>query len=286
MCDPSLLKVHTLEEVKKYRLRNNGIFFPEINFDEIRAACIGLSRMLLHKGIKILDYDYFLFWAWSAELMMKIEKGYFADEDFAVKELFMSTSRVALTPGILGAYSDINSTSDNVRHLSIHSYSILAYLVFPLLEAIIKKNCNLYINPDGKILKKFKVPRKNGKVAEYSPYEGEKNQCNSLRDLLWLLYEYVSDSELKTDLKEIRNLFSNIGNGSDGFDVIGEWRNSALHGETAFNVIGGAVLNLIILIMLHSIKDRYEEFRQSALSNINFYHNKTFRPKWSFYPPY
>ena len=46
----------------KYRLRNNNICFYDLNYDEIRASCIGLTRTLLYKGLNtIIDYDHFFF---------------------------------------------------------------------------------------------------------------------------------------------------------------------------------------------------------------------------------
>jgi hypothetical protein len=285
------------EDANKCRLRNNGIDFRDLNFNESRAACIGLTQVLIHKRYTVyIDDDHFLFWAWMGDILLARINTYFDEYDPNIKELFAATIRIATVPSTLGylhALQEKGLTTyslDSLKHCvtgsSLYAHT---YLSFPLLEAVIKKKCCDFLEKDGRVKKEFKVPNKEGgRDIGYAPADKKsKNKCSSIRDMLFLLYEYVSDKELKVDIDQIRGKLVSLESEKDGFDVIGKWRNTSLHGQGVLNAVGGTLLNIAVLITLHDQKDSYEKYRSYALKSTKFNEPHIgIRPPWIFYPPY
>lgn len=266
-------------QTEKCRLRNNGIVFPELNFNEIRAACIGLTNVLIHNGLNtIIDRDHYLLWAWLAELIMQ-DRTYFPYEEHEIKELFDCTFRIALS-------QRANNSDFQTNYIITQKHLVLTHLSMPLLEGLLKKLCKNFVTYNGRVIKEFKISEKN-KIDKFKNYAVGK-QCSSIRALLHLHYDNISNPEFKNDLTNIKEKISRLDNCKDGFDIIGEWRNSSLHGEMSISSIGGTIICLITLLILHSLDDRYEILRQKALVSSEMYSPRQIgqRPPWSFYPPF
>jgi hypothetical protein len=169
----------------------------------------------------------------------------------------------------------------------------------PLLEGILKKECHRYINRDGTVSRNFDVrraPAPREKQINYvdadSGAKGAK-KCSSLRDLLWLLCDYVATPELKDDLyviaEHIRSSFARPGQG--GFGVLYDWRNSSAHGSELLKTVGGTVLSVALVVAIHSptLVSQFENVRSLLVSLINrdlpSWRQGVPRPSWSFYPP-
>jgi hypothetical protein len=85
------------EGAERYRLLANGIAFHDLTYAELRAACLGLARVLLRPGLNtVIDFDHMLFWAWSAEIFAGSAATYFDDAERESKELFGLACRAAL----------------------------------------------------------------------------------------------------------------------------------------------------------------------------------------------
>ena len=171
--------------------------------------------------------------------------------------------------------------------------STLAYLAFPLLEAVVKKHLREYVDMHGRVLQDFTVPRDAG--AEPKPYsaDGRNKTCSSLRDLLYLLFERVASNELRRDLGEQRaHLAAFADKVPDGFDVIYRWRNGSLHGAVSLPTVGGIVLNTALLIALSDLRDGYEREREEVLQRVQMHMSRCaaigpqYRIDLSYYPPY
>jgi hypothetical protein len=78
----------------------------------------------------------------------------------------------------------------------------------------------------------------------------------------------------------------------DGYEVVFDWRNSSLHGETSMTTIGGTILNLGLLVALDGFRDDYPTHRAAAFqraqrevstaSSLGRWHPSP----WSYYPPF
>ena len=282
---------------EQYRLLRNGINFHELSFDQLVAAIDGLTRVLLLPGLNtIVDQDHFGLWSWCSEVILCRETGFFAEEERELRKLFETCVRSALVhcrkPAANKEEWERQVVIDqqlphNSRYFLQESSLILAYLTFPLLEAVSKKVCSSYVAMDGAVIAKFDIPSKAGGVREYDPNgRWNQKQCSSLRDLLFLIHLNVASSELKNALSEFRGHVSTLDNSEDPFDVVYKWRNQSLHGSTSFQTIGGTLLNLVLLIVIHQLSGRYDLLKNKTIERCRWEMQSGHRSPWSFYPPY
>ncbi|USK64844.1 hypothetical protein [Peribacillus frigoritolerans] len=291
-------------ESESFRLLENNIRFHDLDFEEIQAACIGLNRVLLFKGMNtIISSDHAFFWSWIAEVLLNRDTGYFTEKEEDIKKLFLTCTRASLAeiqnPQM--EWEEVAKRNDlmefNTSELVKNRNLILAYLSFPLLEAILKKACHNYVDYSGKVLKDFEIRGRRGKTGRrkrdqsYGPNgNGRKYTISSLGDLLILLYDNVASQDLKDKLTSIRSDIEGIDDSEDPFYVIYGWRNSSLHGQAGYPTIGGTLLNIAIIIALDVIKDNYDEIRQCVWDRVQWdarsYTSTSSRPHWSYYPPY
>jgi len=87
----------------------------------------------------------------------------------------------------------------------------------------IKKSVLQIYSYAGKVITAFDVPKAKGKVRHYVPNDPKRGTCSSLRDLLFLLYLNVSDTDLKPRLDNMRQYLSGLNNNVDPFDLIFSW---------------------------------------------------------------
>ena len=285
---------------EKCRLLTNNIVFHELTYEETQAACVGLTHVLLLKGMNtIIDRDHLVFWSWMGELFSSRETGYFGTEEFQIQKLFEVVIRASLAgiqPPVRNqeeweVQNQIRELTEfNTLQLVTNSSLVQAYLVFPLLEAVIKKACREYIDYSGKVITDFTVSKKDGTIQNYGCSGQGKRFCSSLRDLLFLLYYNVADVDLKEQITLVRQHIFELDNQEDPFDLIYRWRNSSLHGETSYPTIGGTLLNLVILIALAEIKQNYELIKSKTWSRVQWelqsFNYTKHRSPWSFYPPF
>lgn len=279
---------------ERFRLLNNGIVFHELDHEGLRAACLGLSTVLLMPGLNtVIDWDHQWFWAWCGELLCGSGSDYFSHEDYELRNLMGLCIRATLAgtyrPDEQGWEQQRDQTMSmepNSREWIQRSQIALGYLAFPLLEGIVKRHCSEYVSMSGEVQQPFEVPGSgSGQSRKYLV----GRICSSLRDLLWLLHAEVASQELRSDLDEQRAhlaAFSDLDQG--GFQVLYQWRNDSLHGGASLTTIGGTVLNTAFLIALSQIQDNYETVRMAAVDRVRWELQSptTYRSPWSYYPPY
>lgn len=284
------------EQTEKYRLLRNGAKFHEFDFDCLCASLIGLSTVLLRPGLNtFIDHDHYALWSWCGELLSNSRQQLFPEQQYEIWNLYKTSIHASLAncrkpPCTQEEWQQQNRISDAQPHhakLLLHeSHLILAYLGFPLLEAVLKQTCSAYVDINGKVISTFTVPTRTvSKEREYSP-QGRSQQCSSLRDLLFLTYNSVAEPDLQALIEKFRSHISFLDNTQDPFDLIYSWRNQSLHGSTNFMTIGGTLLNLSLLISLHKIKSQYEDMRYQTLQHCIRNDQIGYKSHDSFYPPY
>lgn len=282
---------------EEFRLLRNGVVFHELDHEQIRAACIGLSSVLLLPGLNtVIDQDHQWFWSWCAELLCRSGSSYFSSE--SDREL-RATVGLCCRAALAGVYRNdrdgwerqrdqSKNMEHNARAWVQGAHTALAYLAFPLLEGIVKKHCARYVGMDGRVVEAFEVARIDGTARPYRVGQ----PCSSLRDMLWLLYDRVASEELRHDLDEQRiHLGAFASESEDGFEVLYRWRNSSLHGEASLSTIGGTVLSTALLISISALQAEYESVRASAVDGVrreamSAASGIDYRSPWSYYPPY
>ena len=282
---------------EEFRLLRNGVVFHELDHEQIRAACIGLSSVLLLPGLNtVIDQDHQWFWSWCAELLCRSGSSYFSSE--SDREL-RATVGLCCRAALAGVYRNdrdgwerqrdqSKNMEHNARAWVQGAHTALAYLAFPLLEGIVKKHCARYVGMDGRVVEAFEAARIDGTARPYRVGQ----PCSSLRDMLWLLYDKVASEDLRHDLDEQRiHLGAFASESEDGFEVLYRWRNSSLHGEASLSTIGGTVLSTALLIAISALQAEYESVRASAVDGVrreamSAASGIDYRSPWSYYPPY
>ena len=292
----------TPQEASAHGLLVNGIVLHDLDFDEVRAACLGLSSTLLHPNVAATpSEDLEWFWAWCTHVIAGPRSPYIGQGEWELRELFGLVCRVILARMALPPHlpteedglawqgegipqREFLEVNPHARQLVSHAYLLVTYLGFPLLEALLKKESGEFVASDGTVLRAFAVPRAEGRRRDFR----DGMTCSSIRDLLWLVYDNVASAELRSDLDELQTQLAPLSEDTgDGFNVLYRWRNSSLHRAAALTTVGGTVFNVAILVALHTISEEYEQLREAARREPGMpstYSTPT-NNAWSFYPP-
>lgn len=279
---------------EEYRLLSNGINMHELTIKELEVCCVELTNLLLLKSMNtVVDWDHQFFWAWIGEVVNSKYINYFSQEDEReIQELFSVCIRSTLA-GIENpkrnyeealTYRKNHPIEHNLNEVKNNMQLVLSYISFPLLEGVLKKYCKEYVSLSGKVVKKFDILR----GSNYKKIYKVGDSINSIQDLLLLVIQIVGDKSLVRDLKNMLDHIKGLNqqNSNDPCKIIYDWRNSSLHGETNYFTIGGTILNIAIIIILHSIENEYKKELQSINEDVKWNIENNIQVPWSFYPPY
>lgn len=269
---------------EQFRLHQNGVQFHDLSYEELRDAVVGLSTNLLLPGMNtVIDLDHVLLWSWCGEVLLGTNGPFSTHAEPEVSRLAATTLRAALAnsrPPTEEAFERSRAARElmehNEREFLQHAHDALAYLAFPLLEAVTRRACSEYVDLTGKVLSPF--PRPNG-----SSY-GVDSKCSSVGDLLQLLLSTVASVSLQADLGELLDHVHALQpESASGAAVIFDWRNSSLHGEVALPTIGGTVLSVALLIALDGLSNDYAQRKWEIQASAKTVWNSS---PWSYYPPF
>ena len=284
-------------ESERFRLHNNGIRFHDLGYSELTEALVGLTEVLLLPGLNtVVDLDHTLLWAWCGELLLG-PGAPLADVDPEIRQLAETTVRAALAnvtsptaEGFERSRTARGLMGSNASEYLARAHNVLPFLAFPLLEAVVRRACKEFVGLDGVVIEPFSALGRSYKPGK---------RCSNVGHLLRLLVERVATEPLRENLitlllhvEGLSRAVRHSHDGQDGYDVIFEWRNSSLHGETSLSTIGGTVLNLALLIALDSIMHEFEQHRVAALGRAQrevdmSEHLGRWSPSpWSYYPPF
>ena len=277
---------------EKFRLLRNGLVFHELDHERLCATLMGLSKVLLRPGLNtIVDHDHFALWSWCGELLLSPIASLYPSDQREIKSLYETVIHAALANCQKPPASKEEwQAQSNIRQMQPHhatqllheSSLVLAYLAFPLLEAVLKRACATFVSLDGMVISSFSIPKRSGKPRQYDPGD----QCSSLRDLLFLHYISVAATDLQVLLDGFRRHIQSFDVNQDPFDLIYSWRNQSLHGSANFQTIGGTILNLCLLISLFEIRQGFHEYRGKIVARCKWEAQSQSKSPWSFYPPY
>ncbi|MGL6091120.1 MAG: hypothetical protein ACRC07_13845 [Pseudomonas paracarnis] len=286
-------------ETEKFRLMANGVQFHELDHETLCVALLSLSKVLLRPGLNtVVHHDHFAAWSWCGQLLVSGYSMIFPIEEREIQALYEASIHAALvgcrkpsmTPEEWSELCRIDALQPHhSKQLLQHSSLVLAYLTFPLLEAVLKRACAAYVAFDGQVVSAFSVPGKQSapKPKLYGPPgEPGNHKCSSLRDLLFLHSAVVASPNQKALLDRFRDHLTTLDAAQDPFDLIYSWRNQSLHGSTNFQTIGGTMLSLALLISLFEIEQSFEERRLKTLDICRWEADSPCKTPWSFYPPY
>lgn len=142
---------------------------------------------------------------------------------------------------------------DNYIQTATYGINPAEYLVYPLLDATLKKKLYNFMNLNGKITKEITALNIDGtKKRTYK----EGQTISSIYDLFLILIKECDGDELIQDLNEIFKDIESAYKVDSAIKVISsDWRNSSLHGDRHIASACYTVLNIILLIAISSFND-------------------------------
>lgn len=280
---------------ERFRLLANSVAFHDLDYDSMRAACIGLTSVLLLPGQNtVVDRDHHALWSWCGQLLCGSQSPYFnrSMEEYPLRQLMELCFRASLVGTCRPGRAGWEQMQASNRLLDVHaqawmlgSHTALAFLAFPMLEGVTKRHCSDFVQMDGRAIQTWKALQADGNTRTYQP----GRTCSSLWSLLELLRSTVASDELRGDLTQLEAHFATFSDdGSPGFKVLYDWRNGSLHGASLNSTVGGTVLNMAILIALSSLREDYDAVRRQTLDQVRYdlQSGSAHRSPWSYYPPY
>lgn len=260
---------------EKLRLIANGIRFHELEFDELEAACVGLTETMVSRGLGgFICADHHHFWRWCAQLLLTTPMSSFVPTSGNLIHQLLESSACLLMGGssYFWAEPEIQFSKDYdlcLKRLIGKKLFILEYLSYPLLDLLLKAHCNSFVSDDGKVTQSFEVTRADGSKRTYEPGKAPKPKyCSSVGDLLYLLEKEVAGPELKASLHRLKNHFHQLDQNTAFFDLLFKWRNTTLHGEDQVTGISCTVFNMCLLLCLEFVRPNYATLRQAAVSKV------------------
>ncbi|SDU88102.1 hypothetical protein [Pseudomonas mucidolens] len=244
------------QKSESFRLLEHGLEFHNLDFDELIASILGLTSTLSDPGLSIISSDHTALWSWCGEFLFGVRSTFFEGEKPNLKPLFKNAILVSIA----------HSKAYDPREIDLSL--ILSYIVFPLLEAILKRAACEYMAPDGSVIKPFHKP--DGKNLYTN-----KNTCSNLYAMLTLHYTHIASPELKKDLDTYKAHIELLDKEKSPFEMIFFWRNDTLHGNLHYPTIAGTLLNLCLLIIIHELKDQYNERRDTLVQRIEWFFCKS-----------
>jgi hypothetical protein len=260
-------------------IMGSGLRFHDIEFEALQVACVEVLRTLHPNGrIMILSSDHKYLWSWCLQLIINNHRKCLKNNDGLLKMVFtVSALCLSERPGEDSGLPPARDRTEfmaraRARSLAVDSVlgaraqevleqtsGILSYIVFPFLEAVLKKSLSNFVGMDGEIRKTFQKFRSGRK-----PYKIGDWPCSSLLDLLFLFECEITDNNLKCRISEYKLIVEELYPGKSAFETIYKFRNQSLHGTEEATIISGIILNLIFLIVLQEISADYETARVDA----------------------
>ncbi len=289
----------------KYRLFANGVVFHKLNYEQLVASLLGLSKTLYHPtGSQMPSMEHRYFWAWCGELILS-SKGRFllrpkpireAPEEDDYEALFSAVIHCALAGSKFSPKTMMEARREDIieslhpyhdRHLVRESMLLLSYMIFPLLDVTLKRLCSNFVDIGGNVVGDFEVPdRRHVSTQKYGPKNG-KNRCSSVRDLLYLFTRENKDTDLEVALEKFIDHVSVVTGDPKPYDCIGNWRNISLHGQKMQLTIGGILLNLCLLLSLARLKPTFDSHKNEVIRSRSQFPAVAARnyDPWTYYPP-
>ncbi len=252
--------------ISLHSLKRKGYDIRSFTYDELRAACVGLTYSMLFRGMNmVVTEDHKILWDTIGRHLLDPPSLYFKEshnapfptEYRAFRELFVTT--IKTSTGEWALFQKHRNPNWNwfqmpAEYSWVDSLNPATYLVYPLLEAVLKETLSLFIERNGIVKKKFTVQKRS--------YNSKgKTRCSSVDHMLDLLRQQQNLSDLNKDLSLVYEhiAFLYPGHINPTSVISQEWRNPAMHGEDNAPTAFGVVLNIALLIAMDYVKDELKK---------------------------
>lgn len=240
-------------------LSDVGVDFERLSRTEVRALAVGLTLAGIHIGMTAYTSEqHKMFWDAVGKHLLDEPSLYFKEnieghEQEAMWEIDplrqLYTTVIMLHSGVwsLPIWQGVSTWC------SARGVDPAEYLVYPLFEAVLKRELRDFVTASGEVLQTFDVEVPKGKPRTYA--KGRK--ISNIGHLCQLYQKQPAFVDISGDVEEIFNHIESLYPPHKAVDVIAsKWRNPALHGDRQIGTARSVVLNLTILVSLSSIDDQ------------------------------
>lgn len=261
----------------------------ELDYEAFRKLPI---LLLDTQRFQQVNHDHFFYWAFASDVY-----DFFKNE---ISDVFDDeiSNRYRLLMDVLMFYSHnpnpdlckqrikqaLTSLAPRINNVMIQSFIVAAHISYPLLEGIARRIASGFVTKDGISLQDISFTSPDGEEIEIK----RDRRVNRLNELLRLVEAKTDDGSLRNDLREYRvhfdNVYSNYFGSKKAYDIIDEQRNELLHGQQHWQVMYGAIVNLICLLLNSKISAAHYDSNYQSLINREF---SSYSPSWqhNYYPP-
>ncbi len=247
-------------------LKDIGVTYPRLRRDQVRGLAVGLSKALIYPGMNaVISPDHLMFWDAVGKHLLEAPSLYFHERDANgvelfleidhLRNLFIAVVKIESGSWAVFPYRVVSNWKWPVDRIGFpaHGAKTTEYLVYPLLEAVLKRELPEFFSHSGKVTKEFEGLQKSGDPRPYKIGE----YCSSVAHLFQQYMKQTAFAELTHDLQKIFTHIESVNPGKNAIDIIAkEWRNPAAHGNQIVPTASGIILNIIILLALSHIDGR------------------------------
>lgn len=163
---------HLGADTEAFRLHANQLYPADLDFDELRAAHIALSQIMIDPNYNtIVDRDHLLLWAWECELLIgrhggwkqgDVDREFRSSVELAARQLFAADAISHNDPDAFEKRKQLSTLLNQPGLRSLYDgLELISYLAFPLLEGLLKRRAAQFVDIHGNVLAIFTVPTRN-----------------------------------------------------------------------------------------------------------------------------
>jgi len=274
----------------------NGFNLVDFNHDELSQLASLLTRELRGQ----INNDHYLFWAWCGFLTIYFDRtvSLFNDRDWRhsytdLLNLILSNWRQASAGSefVNRLNQALQYVNNHLLGTSLNKWNISGPLTFSVLEGLLRRKNNHYVNTDGLVTRPFSVSNPASGTIIYDP-TGRNKRLNRIHDSLRCFEEKVVVNRRRNCpyLEQFKTEFLRLYPSVDVYNTIDEWRNKLMHGNEYWQNRSPILINLICLLVIDEIEpslfnSHSVQMRQRIEWSIKGRTSTSYRAPWDIYPP-
>lgn len=246
-----------------------GFDIEKLTHEELSS----LGWLLTRETQMTINRDHFSFWSWCVNVIEycrvdgSIPVSSWIRQDLDLKDGLVNLVNLLIAP----SYSTdlLRKTNAHVENIIRCAYMIAGPLSFAVLEGLIRRKNSHYLDKAGVVYNPFPEYDYTGKKIGTQGIKGRKGSPNRINriHIPLRLFEYNTSITIRQrpciGLGEIKNEIQkqySLSN-KDAFNLIDEWRNDLVHGNSYWQKIVSIILNLICLLFIDEIDSQsYTKF--------------------------
>lgn len=291
------------EGCEHLQILRNGFTIESFSHNELCQ----LATLLIRELRGQINRDHKFFWAWCTFLTIQFRENVSVFNDLTwqrsfadLVNLLLASRRMPFTGEPVEAmFLQARYLREASRYVNRHmletdlnKWHIAGPLAFSILEGLLRRKSEHYINTDGSVRRPFSISYPRGRPKKFDP-RGRKSQqwVNRLNHLFRCFEQHAISHRgrgcpyLQQAKAEIATLYPSA---ADVYDTLDMWRNELMHGREYWQNRVPILANLICLLLIDEIDPTLYDAQR-----MNLVRTLTFRSRisgeagasWFMYPP-